>query len=226
LDGTPSQKAIVSEMSDLKGASAHSDPSVRLQAVLAAGLAPSAEDLETLLERCRVEPDFQVREMLTWTLLRLPRELVVPRLVEELARPEAQARSQALHTLSKSGASQSWDAVAARLDDEDKSVVKAAWYAAVALVPDDKRDWLAGRLAERLGEGDADTQLSLSRALVALGTDVIAPVLASVPQDRQAARQHAEATLRLLNDPDAAFAPSLLSARHEVAMGRTRSTKG
>lgn len=214
-------------MNNLKDAFAHPDPSVRLQAVLAAGLAASSQDLEMLLERCRVEPDFQVREMLTWTLLRLPRELVVPRLVEELKRPEAQARSQALHTLSKSGAPQTWEAIAARLDDEDRSVAKTSWYAAVALVPDNKRDWLARRLAKRLGQGDRETQLSLSRALVNLGTDVVSPVLASVARDtREVVRQHAEATLRLLNDPDSAFAPSLQSARREVAMGRTRSTKG
>jgi len=214
-------------MSNLKDASANPNPTVRLQAVLAAGLAASSQDLQILLERCRVEPDFQVREMLTWTLLRLPRELVVPRLVEELKRPEALARSQALHTLSKSGAPQTWEAVAARLDDEDESVVRTSWYAAVALVPDDKRDWLAGRLAERLGQGDRETQLSLSRALVSLGAENVLPVLAPVAQDtREVVRQHAEATLRLLNDPDSAFDPSLLSARREVAMGRTRSTKG
>jgi len=146
-------------VSNLEDASMDSDPSVRLQATLAAGLAASPQDLEVLLERCRVEPDFQVREMLTWALLRLPHELVVQRLVEELKRPEAQARSQALHTLSKSGAAQAWKAVAARLDDEDSSVVRTSWYAAVALVPDDRRNWLAGRLAERLGQGDHETNL-------------------------------------------------------------------
>lgn len=65
-----------------------------------------------------MEPDFQGREILTWALLRLPREMVVPRLVEELAISEAQARVQALHTLSKSGVSQTWEVVVARLDDE------------------------------------------------------------------------------------------------------------
>lgn len=214
-------------MSDLSNALADPDPSVRLKAVMAAGLAASAPDLDVLLEQCRVEPDFQVREMLTWTLLRLPRDLLVPRLVAELTRPEAQARSQALHTLSKSGATQAWEVVATLLDDTDNLVMKTSWYAAVALVPDDKREWLAGRLTERLGFGDHDTQRSLSRALISLGGDVVAPILSSVASDgRHAARQHAEATMKLLDDPDSAFAPSLQNARREVAMGRTRSTKG
>ncbi|MBX9988942.1 MAG: HEAT repeat domain-containing protein [Phreatobacter oligotrophus] len=214
-------------MRKLKGASVHPDPSVRLQAVMAAGLVPSEQDLETLIAWCRVEPDFQVREMLTWTLLRLPRESVVPRLVDELKRPEAQARAQALHTLSKSGAVETWDVVAAQLDDEDSVVVRTSWYAAVALVPDNRREWLGRRLAERLGQGDGPTQLSLSRALVALGMDVAESALASVGHDtREAVLKHVAEVRRLINDPEGAFAPSLLTARREVAMGRTRSTKG
>ncbi len=75
--------------------------SVRLRAVMAAGTEARVEDLEVLVDHCAVEPDLQVREALTWALVRLPAETVVPRLLHELHRPEAQARSQALHTLSK-----------------------------------------------------------------------------------------------------------------------------
>jgi HEAT repeat protein len=215
------------DMSTLDQAFAHPDPSARLNAALLAGIKPSLLDLDALLNRCAVEPDFQVREMLTWALIRLPAAAVVPRLIGELSRKEAQARRQALHTLSKFRDASAWLPVAARLDDEDPAVVRTAWYTAVALVPENQRHWLAEKLAVSLGRGDRDIQLSLSRALVGLGSDIIEPMLkAALRRDDEAVRLHAAATERLLRDPDAGFAPSLSSARKEVALGKTRSTKG
>ncbi len=54
-------------------------PSARLQAVLAIGTAADASDLDALIVRCAVEPDFFVRDMLTWALTRLPARSVLPR---------------------------------------------------------------------------------------------------------------------------------------------------
>lgn len=214
-------------MSTLDETLTHSDPSVRLNAALMAGIKPSVLNLDPLLNRCAVEPDFQVREMLTWALIRLPGEIVVPRLISELSRKEPPACSQALHTLSKFKDTAAWQAVAARLDDEDQGVVRTAWYAAVALVPESRRRWLAEKLATRLGQGDEEIQLSLSRALVGLGSDIIEPVLtAAIQHGDEQFRAHAAATQRLLHDPSAGFGPSLNSARREVALGKTRSAKG
>lgn len=203
------------------------DPSVRLRAVMAAGINPSPLHLEPLVDRCAVEPDFQVREMLSWALLRLPAPLVVPRVIAELDSPEPQARSQALHTLSKIRDVSAWAAVAARLDDPDPEVTRTAWYAAAALVPQAERSWLARKLCAQLGRGGHDRQLSLSRALVGLGEETIAPLLAAASQQPDdAVRRHAAATEHLLRNPSSGFALDIDLARHEVAMGRTRSTKG
>lgn len=138
-------------MSSLEIAFANPNPSARLNAALSAGLNPSLLDLEALMDRCAVEPDFQVHEMLTWALIRLPADVVVPRVVAELARPETQARSRALHTLSKIRDVSTWPAVADRLNDEDQDVVRTAWYAAVALVPESERGWLAESSRSALG---------------------------------------------------------------------------
>lgn len=214
-------------MTGLADAFTHPDPSARLQAALAAGMQADLADLDVLLSRCAIEPDFQVREMLTWALIRLPAADVVPRLVAELARPEPQARSQALHTLSKFRDPSAWPAVAERLDDTEQAVRRTAWYAAVALVPTDQQHWLAQKLAARLGQGERDLQLSLSRALVALGPDLVAPLLDQARHHPdEAVRAHAAATQRLLEDPDSGFALGILRARREVAEGRTRSAKG
>ena len=50
------------------------DSSVRLHAALAVDSVPDPDLLETLDERCAVEPDFFVRDMLTWALTRLSPE--------------------------------------------------------------------------------------------------------------------------------------------------------
>jgi HEAT repeat protein len=214
-------------MTGLEAAFADPDASVRLNAAMSAGINPSPLDLDALVGRCATEPDFQVREMLTWALLRLPSEIVVPRVVGELQRAEPQARSQALHTLSKIGDGSAWSAVAARLDDDDPDVVRTAWYVAVALVPENQRGWLASKLAAQFGRGDRETQLSLSRALVGLGEDTIAPVLSAAAEHKdEAVRQHAAATEQLLRDPSLGFDAGLYRARREVGLGRIRSAKG
>jgi HEAT repeat protein len=112
--------------SALASAFNHPDPSARLNAALRAGMRPSPEDVDVLVQQCRAEPDFQVREMLTWALIRQPAKTVVPTLVDDLARPEPQARSQALHTLSKVKDASAWPAVAFGLDDPEPDVVRTA----------------------------------------------------------------------------------------------------
>nr|WP_240686743.1 HEAT repeat domain-containing protein [Amycolatopsis suaedae] len=178
--------------------------SVRLQAALTAGTRADPGLTGVLVARCAVEPDFFVRDMLTWALTRLPAETTVPALLAELRSERAQARSQALHTLSKIGDRSVWPAITrALLHDPDDEVARSAWRAAVVLVPDEERATLAADLAAQLGRGDRSVRLSLSRALVALG-DVIEPALDAAGQD-PAVRAHADATRRLLRDPDAGF---------------------
>ncbi|WIB78095.1 HEAT repeat domain-containing protein [Curtobacterium sp. MCPF17_002] len=202
-------------------------PTVRLRAVMEAGTTPDPDDLDVLVEQCAVEPDLQVREMLTWALVRLPAEPVVPRLLGQLDRPEAQARSQALHTLSKIGDRSAYPAVAGRLDDEDRGVVRTAWRASVRLAPEAEHPELARRLARDLGQGDRDARLALSRALVALGEDVVAPVLDTADQRRdERVREHLADVRRMLQDPDAASSLALERARREVALGRTKRASG
>jgi HEAT repeat protein len=203
--------------------------SVRLRAVMDAGTHPDVADLDVLVEQCAVESDFFVRDMLTWTLTRLPADEVVRRVLPELGRSVPQARSQALHTLSKIGDPSTWPHVRPLLEDPDDEVARAAWRTAVALVPDDDdvRADLARTLATHLGHGGHETRLSLSRALVALGEDTLRPVLDAAAGHRDAAvRDHGAEVERLLRDPDAASALALERARREVALGRTRSAKG
>jgi len=193
--------------------------SVRLRAALTVGTAPDPRFVDKLIERCAIEADFFVRDMLTWALTRHPVSLTLPGLLREVRSEQAQARSQALHTLSKIGDRRAWPAITdALLSDGDEEVARSAWRAAVVLVPEGEESALAAVLATQLGRGERETQLSLSRALVALG-DVIVPVLdgAATSTDPRV-RAHALATLQLLRDPDAEFGWAIAEAKRVAAL--------
>lgn len=181
-------------------------PSDRLQAALTAGTHPDDSYLDPLIERCATEPDFYVRDMLTWSLTRLPIETVLPRVIQETRSEIAQARSQALHTLSKLGDSEVYSVITSEhLHDPDDEVARAAWRTAAGLVPYEGRDDLARELARELGRGDLAVMRSLSRAFVELD-DAAVPVLnMAMISENEAAAQHARATLRLIEDPEATF---------------------
>ncbi|WP_373293017.1 HEAT repeat domain-containing protein [Nocardia jinanensis] len=194
--------------------------SIRLQAALAAGTGADPGLAAALVARCAIEPDFFVRDMLTWALTRLPTEITVPALRAELRSEGAQARSQALHTLSKIGDKAVWPAITrSLLRDPDDEVARSAWRAAVILVPDGMEAGLAAELAAQLGRGDRTVRLSLSRALITLG-EVIEPALRTALTGADpAVRAHARATRQLLHDPDAAFDPAVDEAKRIVALG-------
>lgn len=201
------------------------DSSTRLQAALTIGTRPDGPGLvEALVARCAIEPDFYVRDMLTWALTRFPAGDTVPRLLAELRSPVAQARSQSLHTLSKIGDRNVWPAITrSLLRDADDEVARSAWRAAVVLVPDGEKTDLVAELATQLGRGDRTLQLSLSRALVALGP-MIEPVLeAAVTSTDPDVRAHAVATARLLRDPDTGFDQAVDEAKRIVALGPERA---
>ncbi|MCX4964156.1 HEAT repeat domain-containing protein [Streptomyces sp. NBC_00654] len=200
----------------------HGSSSVRLQTALAVGTNPDARFIDRLIERCAIEPEFYVREMLTWALTRHSASLTVPELLGEVRSEHAQARSQALHTLSKIGDRQAWPAITrALLTDADDEVARSAWRAAVALVPEGEESELAAVLSTQLGRGERETQLSLSRALIALGEVVLPPLRAAMTHLEPRVRQHAIATERLFRDPDAGFEFAIEEAKRIVALGRT-----
>lgn len=193
--------------------------STRLQAALFAGTHPDTVGAGVLLERCAVEPDFFVRDTLSWALTCYDRQSTVDRVLAELDSALPLARSQALHTLSKLGDRRAWPAVVGFVSDADDEIARSAWRAAAALVPEGEEAGLAARLSTQLGRGDAELQRSLSRALVALG-DAAVPVLARAKSDRRTAvKAHAIATERLLRDPDEQFAAALAEANRLLALG-------
>lgn len=195
---TPTKAQLIADLAD-------DNESTRLRAALSMGSNPEPDLVDALIARCATEPDFYVRDMLTWALIRFPSEATVPRLLIELHSGASQARSQALHTLSKIREASTWSAITpSLLNDADDDVAKSAWRAAIVLVPEGREMALAEELATQFGRGGRETQLSLSRALVALGEAAVTAVLQKAIKSKEPSIiAHAKATERLLREPDA-----------------------
>lgn len=201
----------------LRAGLVHEDADVRLKAALTAGTYPDVEFIEMLLERCGVEEDFFVRDMLTWALIHHPVDALLPHLRVDLGSTYNAARGQALHTISKIGAPEAWGWITPdHLHDDDDAVARPAWRAAVATVPEEEADSLAAELLQQLGRSDHDAMRGLAQAFVALGAkyrddedtpSFIEPLLEDAARNhpKPVGRAHAEAILRLHRDPTTPF---------------------
>jgi HEAT repeat protein len=172
------------------------DKSVRLQAALAAGTYPEDSYIEVLVIQCAHESDFFVRDTLSWALMRHDIGKVVERLKSELNSENSQAKSQALHTLSKIGDKQFYSLITNEhhFDPLDKVAV-TAWRAASVLVPDEKKPALTKVLVSQLGRGDSDLQFDLTRFLCALGDVIIDPLKQASESEKEEVQIHAAFTL-------------------------------
>jgi len=164
-------------MANLQTLLASPDQSVRLKAALAAGTYPEEEYIEILIAQCTHEPDFFVRDTLSWALMRHDVTKVVKRLETELQSSNTQAKSQAIHTLSKIGDKANFPLITDEmLFDPDDFIASTAWRVASVLVPDDQKSILVKKLITQLGRGDSDTQFGLTRFLCALGECIVEPL--------------------------------------------------
>ncbi|WP_328723188.1 HEAT repeat domain-containing protein [Streptomyces sp. NBC_00247] len=194
-------------------------PTARLRAALAVGTTPDPCFVDKLVERCAIEPEFFVRDMLTWALVRHPVSLTLPVLLREARSERPQARSQALHTLSKIGDRRAWPAITPELlADADDEVARSAWRAAVVLVPEGEEPALAVELAKQLARGERAMQLSLSQAMVALGESAVPALNGATTDPDPRVRAHALATEHLLREPDAGFEAAIEEARRVAAL--------
>ena len=164
-------------MATLQTLLASPDQSVRLKAALAAGTYPEVEFIEVLISQCAIESDFFVRDTLSWALMRNDVAKVVERLETELQSANPQAKSQAIHTLSKIGDKANYSLITDEmLFDPDDFIASTAWRVASVLVPDDQKVILVKKLITQLGRGDSDIQFGLTRFLCALGECIVEPL--------------------------------------------------
>lgn len=183
-------------MANLKAHLASPDQSVRLKAALTAGTYPKPEYIDVLVDQCAHEPDFFVRDTLTWALMRNEIPKVIERLKPELNSENSQAKSQALHTLTKIGDKQFYSLIThEHLFDSIDKVAVTAWRAASVLVPDNQKSSLTNILLTQLGRGDSDVQFDLTRFLCALGECIVEPLNMAANSPSESVRIHAGFTL-------------------------------
>jgi len=169
---------------------------VRLQAALAAGTYPEDAYIDVLVTQCAHESDFFVRDTLSWALMRHEIAKVVDRLKPELFSENPQAKSQAIHTLSKIGDKQFYPLITNEhhFDSLDKVAV-TAWRAASVLVPDNEKSALTKILVSQLGRGDSDLQFDLTRFICTLGDVIVEPLKQASESEKEEVRIHAAFTL-------------------------------
>ncbi len=183
-------------MASLKSLLEPPDTSVRFKAALAAGTYPENEYIEILINQCAYESDFFVRDTLSWALMRHEIGQVVERLKSELNSENTQAKSQALHTLSKIGDKQFYSLITNEHHfDPHETVAVTAWRAASVLVPDGEKSALIEILVTQLGRGDSDLQFDLTRFLCALGEAIVEPLRLASESENEEVRLHAAFTL-------------------------------
>jgi HEAT repeat protein len=183
-------------MATLQTLLASPDQSVRLKAALAAGTYPDPEYIEILVAQCTHEPDFFVRDTLSWALMRHDVTKVVKRLEIELQSANPQAKSQAIHTLSKIGDKANYLLITDEmLFDPDDFIASTAWRVASVLAPDDQKPSLVTKLITQLGRGDSDIQFGLTRFLCALGECIVEPLTNASTSDDEAISNQAKFTL-------------------------------
>jgi HEAT repeat protein len=172
------------------------DQSVRLKAALAAGTYPEEEFIEVLISQCAIEPDFFVRDTLSWALMRNDVTKVVKRLESELQSSNPQAKSQAIHTFSKIGDKGNYPLITDEmLFDPDDFIASTAWRVASVLVPDERKPELARKLVTQLGRGNSDIQFGLTRFLCALGESIVEPLTEAANSTDEVISNQAKFTL-------------------------------
>jgi HEAT repeat protein len=169
---------------------------VRLKAALAAGTYPEREFIEILINQCAIETDFFVRDTLSWALMRNDIDAVVDRLKAELISENLQAKSQAIHTLSKIGDKKNYPLITdSMLFDGDDFIASTAWRAASVIVSDEEKPALVAQLVTQLGRGDSDLQFALTRFLCAIGESIIEPLTVAANSDDEVVSNQAKFTL-------------------------------
>ena len=154
------------------------------------------------MHRSAIEPDFYVREMIVWALMRHDSALVVQRLIPELKSEIPQARSQALHTFTKLDDNSLYQHISKDLlFDATDFVAMTAWRAASRLVPQGEELELGNILIHQLGRGTFDVQHALSRAFCAIGESILGLLEQSSKGKEKRVRDHANFTIAILKDP-------------------------
>lgn len=182
----------------------HPDRNVRSHAALTLGRQPDVDAMPALLDALSTDPDFFVREDITWALLRLGEAAVDP-LMDLLQSDSADARHHAAHTLGKIGARRAVDALIGVLNDPHPMVMMKAAFT-LGQIRDTKA---IPALVALLGHEDREVQTSVTRAMESFAPESIPYLIDALRDERWQSRVHAADILGWIEAEDAV--PALIN---------------
>lgn len=191
----------------------HPDKNVRICAALDLGAERRLDALPELIERLVCEPDFFVRENLTWAVVRMAEE-ALPSLLTLLKHSDAAARLQVVHTLSKIADPRATKALLHVLNDQDDEVARRAIFALGRIgSPQALTVLIAG-----LGHADAERCNTLSTAVQGFGIAALAPLTSGLQHEQASVRAHAADILGLIGHAEStpALARALKDSEWDV----------
>jgi HEAT repeat protein len=186
----------------------HQNRDVRTVAALSLGKAANTSAAGALVRALAAEPDFFIREYITWSLVRLGDAAVLP-LIAMLNHERPVARQSAAHTLSKIGDARARDALIDALKDHHVGVVSKA-ASALGKIGDTKAIPV---LISLLGHEDTELQATLVSVLEEFGLPTVQPLVHALTHDDWRIREQAADLLRLIGSPDAV--PALIDISND-----------
>lgn len=179
-------------------AAVHEDSSVRQRAALYLGIHADDAVARELVSLLISEPDFYVRETLTWAVVTRA-DATYPLLVDAL-QDTGPERVQVLHALSKIRRPEAVAQILPLVDDPDEHVAaKARWALGRTATPG-----AVSALIDHLGEQDDFSRRELTRALEQAGAAAVAGLAARLVEATEpSVRSHAAEVLVGIGDPGA-----------------------
>lgn len=208
--------ALLAQLSD-------PDKNARLRAVMALGQSGDPAALPVLLDRLRAEPDFFVRDNMSWAIASCGAVAVEP-LIALLEDELPTVRYQAAHALSKLRDARAVPALLATLHDADADVALKAVYALGRI--GDVRALPA--LTQEIGSGSRERRTRREEALEAFGEDAIPHVSAMLTHADTAVRVEVVEVLGVIGGERAAdaIAQALSDASWEVRFSALNALRG
>jgi HEAT repeat protein len=179
----------------------HPDKNVRSSAVFALEKLDDAGVADALIQALSTEPDFYVREDLTWALVRIG-EPAFQKLLDMLGDRQASGRSYMAHTLSKMRDARAVDALLGVLHDPDLAVVRKAVFALGQIGETRAIPAIVGLL----GHEDEELQTVLTQALEQFGPSAVPDLLRAMAHESPTVREQAAHILGQIGGEEAATA--------------------
>jgi HEAT repeat protein len=179
----------------------HPDKNVRSSAVFALEKLDDAGVADALIQALGTEPDFFVREDMTWALVRLG-EPAFQKLVAALGDSQAAGRPHMAHTLSKMRDARAVDVLLAVLHDPDIAVVRKAVFA-LGQIGEARA---ISAITVLLGHEDEELQTTLTQTLEKFGASAVPDLLRAMEDERPAVREQAAHILGQIGGEEAVTA--------------------